>query len=130
MPAAKGRSLLVKRGAVVIAGLRTKGVSFNGEPIDVTTDDEAGYRTLLADPGTKSIDLSIEGLTKDDDLRVAVLNGASLMLTDVTITYPDGGILAGDFFLTSLEESGSYNEAITFSGSLQSSGAWTYTPAA
>lgn len=130
MPAAKGRSLLVKRNNVVIAGLRTKGVAFNGEPIDGTTDDENGYRTLLSDPGVKSVDLSIEGLTKDATLRVAVLNGGSLMLEDITVTYPDGGILAGDFFLASLEETGTYNEAITFSGSLQSSGEWTYTPPA
>lgn len=128
MAAAKGRSLLVKRGAVVIAGLRTKGVSINNEPIDVTTDDEAGYRTLLGDPGAKSLDLSIEGITKDDDLRVAILASGSMMLTDVTITYPDGGILDGDFFFASLEETGAYNEAVTFSGSLQSSGQWTYTP--
>jgi len=35
--------------------------------------------------------------------------------------------LAGDFFLTSFEETGTYNEAVTFSASLQSSGDWTYT---
>lgn len=128
MPAAKGRALLVKRGVTVIAGLRTKGVSINNEPIDVTTDDEAGYRTLLGDPGAKSLDLSIEGITKDDDLRVAILASGSMMLTDVTITYPDGGILDGDFFFASLEETGTYKEAVTFSGSLQSSGQWTYTP--
>jgi len=129
MAAAKGRSFLIKRGAVVIAGVRTKGAAFNGEPIDVTTDDDSGYRTLLSDAGTQSIDLSVEGITKDDDLRIATIDGTgALMLTDVTLTYPDGGILAGNFFLSSLEETGTYNEAVTFSASLQSSGAWTYTP--
>lgn len=127
MPAAKGRSMLVKKAATVIAGVRTKGVAFNGEAIDTTTDDDSGYRTLLTDAGTQSIDLSIEGITKDDTLRALVLAGGSLMLADITITYPDGAILAGDFFLNSLEETGTYNEAITFSGKLQSSGAWTYT---
>lgn len=126
MAASKGRDLLVKKGATVLAGIRTKGVSINGEPIDVTSDDDDGYRTLLADAGTYSIDLSIEGITKDDTLLTIIAAGGSLMLTDITVDYPNGKTLAGNFFLTSLEETGTYNEAVTFSGSLQSSGTWTY----
>jgi predicted secreted protein len=129
MAAAKGRELLVKRGSSVIAGIRTKGVAFNGEAIDVTTDDDSGYRTMLADAGTYSVDLSIEGITKDNDLRSVVMAAGSLMLTDITIEYPNGDELSGNFFLTSLEESGTYNDAVTFSGSLQSSGTFTFTAA-
>lgn len=128
MAAAKGRELLVKRGSVVIAGVRTKGVSINNEPIDITSDDDAGYRTLLSTAGTMSVDLSVEGITKDDDLRAVAAAGTGLMLTDVTIEYPDGAVLAGNFYLASVEETGTYNEAVTFSASLQSSGAFTYTP--
>lgn len=128
MAAAKGRSLLVKRGTVVIAGIRTKTISYGGEPIDVTTDDDSGFRTLLTDAAQMQIDLSVEGITKDDELRAVVMAGGSMMLTDITIEYPDGATLTGDFFLASVEESGAYNDAITFTGSLQSSGAWTYTP--
>lgn len=128
MAAAKGRQLLVKKNAVTLMGVQTKGISFNGEPIDTTTDDDLGYRTLLDDAGTYSVDLSIEGITKDATLRAIIANGGSLMLTDITVHYPDGAVLSGDFFLTSLEESGTYNEAITFSGSLQSSGEFTYSP--
>jgi predicted secreted protein len=127
MAAAKGRSLLIKKGSTVLAGMRTKGVAINGEPIDITSDDDSGYRTLLSDVGTLSVDLSIEGITKDDTLKALILaGGTSLMLTDITVEYPDGKTLDGDFFLASLEETGAYNEAVTFSGSLQSSGAWTY----
>ena len=129
MAAAKGRELLVKRGSTVIAGVRTKGVAFNGEAIDVTTDDDSGYRTMLNDAGTYSVDLSIEGITKDNDLRSVVMAAGSLMLTDITIEYPNGDELSGNFFLTSLEESGTYNDAVTFSGSLQSSGTFTFTAA-
>lgn len=129
MPANIGRELLVKRGSTVIAGLRSKGVAFNGEPVDVTTDDESGFRTLLSEAGTYSIDLSVEGVTKDNDLRAAVLGSTDLMLTDVNIEWPNGDTLSGDFFFASLEETGPYNDALTFSGSLQSSGEWTYTAA-
>lgn len=128
MAAAKGRELLVKKGSVVLAGIRTKGVSINNEPIDITSDDDAGYRTLLDDAGTMSVDLSVEGITKDAVLRAAASAGTGLMLTDITVEYPDGATLAGDFYLASIEETGTYNEAVTFSASLQSSGAYTYTP--
>lgn len=131
MAAAKGRSLLVKKNDITLLGVRTKGVSFAGEPIDVTTDDDAGFRTLLTDAGTQSIDMSVEGIVKDKILREIGLDpSGSLMLTDITIVYPDGSELAGDFFLTSFEESGTYNDAVTFSASLQSSGTWTYTTGA
>jgi len=127
MAAAKGRSLLIKKGSTVLAGMRTKGVAINGEPIDITSDDDSGYRTLLSDVGTLSVDLSIEGITKDDTLKALILaGGTSLMLTDITVVYPDGHSLVGNFFLNSLEETGAYNDAVNFSGSLQSSGAWTY----
>lgn len=126
MAAAKGRELLVKKGSTVLAGVRTKGVSINGEPIDITSDDDDGYRTLLADAGTYSIDLSVEGITKDDTLKSVIMAGGSLLLTDITVEYPNGKTLSGDFFLNSLEETGTYNEAVTFSASLQSSGTWSY----
>lgn len=133
-----GRELLIKKGAAVIAGVRTKSFSFAGEPIDITTDDDTGFRTLMAESGQEAIDISVEGLTKDTVLRAAALTGsAGLMLTDVTIEFPktgtqaiSGDTISGNFFLASLEESGTYNDAMTFSASLQSSGAWTYTPGA
>lgn len=128
MAASSGRELLIKKGVTVLAGVRTKTVTINGEPIDVTTDDDSGFRTLLADPATRSIDLSVEGITKDATLRAIVAGGGSQMLSDITVEYPDGSVIAGDFYLVSVEESGEYQDAVTFTASLQSSGAFTYTP--
>lgn len=128
MAANVGRNFTIDKAGTAIAGVRTKTVTFNGEPIDVTTDDDSGFRTLLATVGQKSIDMSVEGITKDDTLRQAALSGSSLLLTDVTVSYANGDALSGDFFLNSLEETGTYNDAITFTASLQSSGTFTYTP--
>lgn len=128
MAANVGRELIVKRGSTVIAGLRTKSISFNGEPIDITTDDDSGYRTLLGDPATLSIDMSVDGITKDNSLRNTALSGGTLLLTNINVTFPNGDTITGDFYLASVEESGAYNDALTFSASFQSSGAWTYTP--
>jgi predicted secreted protein len=129
MAAANGRELKVLKNNVVIAGVRTKTIAIAGAPVDITSDDDLGFRTMLGEAGTYSIDLTVEGVTKDDTLRAVILAGGSLMLTDITIEYPDGGEIAGDFFLASVEDSGEYADALTFSASLQSSGAWTYTPA-
>lgn len=128
MAANVGRNFTIDKAGTAIAGVRTKTVTFNGEPIDVTTDDDSGFRTLLATEGQKSIDMSVEGVTKNATLRQAALSGSSLLLTDVTVSYANGDAISGDFFLNSLEETGTYNDAITFTASLQSSGTFTYTP--
>lgn len=129
MAASAGRELLIKKGVSVIAGVRTKTVTINGEPIDITSDDDSGFRTLLASAGLRSIDLSVEGVTKDATLRAIVAGVSSQLLTDITVEYPNGDTIEGDFYLVNIEESGEYQDALTFSASLQSSGAFTYTSA-
>jgi predicted secreted protein len=127
-----GRNLVIKKGSDVIAAIRNKTVAWNGEPIDVTSDDDSGFRALLSDAqGQEQIDLSGDGLTDNAILRdIAFAPATSKMLTDITIEWTDTGeIIAGDFKLVSYEESGTYNDARTFTFSLQSSEAWTYTPA-
>lgn len=135
MAGAIGRNLLLKKGGTKLVGLRTKSWSFNGEPIDKTNDDDAGFRSLLTDAGTKSMDISFDGVAEDELIQDLVLSGGSLMLTDITLEWPlrsgdtTAASLVGDFFLTSFEQSGTYNDAVTFSGSLQSSEEWVYTAA-
>ena len=126
MAAANGRELKILKNSVAIAGVRTKTVAIAGEPIDITSDDDLGYRTMLGEAGTYSIDLTVEGVTKDAELRSIILTGGSLLLTDISIEYPDGSTIDGDFFLASVEDSGEFADALTFSASLQSSGPWTF----
>ena len=109
-----------------------KYTQYQGEPIDITDDQSSGWRTLDSDVGRRSVDISIEGFVTEADstLRDALLAASpSLLLTDITVTFPNGDSLAGDFFLSSLEESGPENEANGFSAELQSSGTMNFTPA-
>ena len=129
MAAQKGRAFTIKKNSVIIAGLQAKSAAINNNPVDVTTDDELGFRTLMADPGVKSIDISFDGVTKDTVLRALVMANASQLFTDITLEYPNGDTVAGDFFLANLEESGDTDGHLKFSGSLQSSGPWVYTAA-
>ena len=128
MAARSGRELKLLYNGVAIAGVRTKGFNINREPVDITNDDDQGYRAVLVDPGTIQIDLNVDGVTKDSILRAASLSTEPQFL-DLELEWPDGFKVGMDFFLASYEESGNYNEAITFSASFQGTGIPTITPA-
>lgn len=135
MTASVGRELLLKKASVVIAGLRTVSLSWSGESIDITTGEDSGIRTLLAASGQEQVDLSCEGIMKAHTFRALVLGSASKMLTDITLEWPIAtpgntteATLSGNFRISTYEEGMPYNDAITFSMKLESSGAWTYTP--
>lgn len=130
MAANVGRNLKLEISGTAIAGVRTKSLSINREAIDITSDDDEGFRTLLAEAGQVALDISFDGITKDATLRAAIMTATDIELANLGIEYPDGGAISGTFMLTSLEESGTYNDAVQFSGTLQSSGEWTYAPPA
>ena len=128
-----GRSLIFEYPTgTVIASVRTKSFSVDSSAIDVTTDDDSGIRSLLEAPGQHQIDISVEGLMSDDDLIEQIVDGA-LFIQNLTITFPFAGstpaTLVGDFRFNNLEISGEYQDAITFSATLQSTGTFTFTPA-
>ena len=129
MPANIGRAIELEWGPnspATIPGVREKGIALNGNPVDVTSDEDDGWRTLLEEPGENQINISVSGVTKSDVLRDAWFNGDRL--DTAVITFPDGGVLTGQFLLATYNETGTYNDAITFEAELQSSGVITYTP--
>lgn len=123
-----GRLLLLQKNGAAIACLRAKTLSWSGETIDLTTDDEGGIRLLANVPAGQSISISGEGVADETVMRnIAFVPGTSKMLTDITIETEDGYTLAGDFMLTTYEISGSHDGEATYSMSLESSDAWTFT---
>lgn len=110
-----------------ILGVREKGIEINGEPVDVTSDENDGWRTLLSVPGQKEVTLSLSGVTKDQRLKTDLFAGNRTQ--PVTIIYPDGSTLTGNFYLATHSETGPYNDATTFEAELQSTGVVTFTPA-
>ena len=128
MAAQSGRDLIVKIGSAVVAMVRNVGETNTFEPSDITSDDDNGFRTFGDWNASMSKDLTLDGVWDNaNDLQVMMRTpGASKLLTNVTIE--DGSfVVAGDFFLNSFERSGSHDGEITFTASLQSSGAWTET---
>lgn len=130
---AKGRAITVKRGTspALINGVRTKSMSINGSPIDITNDDDAGIRKLMDEPGEHSMSITVAGITKADTLRVEALNTTDRVLP-TEFGFPgsvSNGKIAGDFFLAGYTETGEYQGAATFEATFESAGALTYTAA-
>ena len=125
-----GRTMLVKKGATTLASVRSKSVTWNGTPVDVTTDDDAGATTYLADEfASTSLEMSVEGLTDDDvlhDIAFGVGNSAK-HLSDITLVTSSGDTISGTFILTNYAETGAYEDAITFTATLIRSGIHTVT---
>ena len=117
----------------VIASVRTKSFTVDSSAIDITTDDDSGIRALLEEPGQHQIDLSVEGLLANDSLLQQIVDG-TLFIQNLTIKLPftfatTQGTIVGDFRFNNFEVSGEYQDAITFTATLQSTGTFTFTAA-
>jgi len=122
-----GRTLIIKRNGAVVGAVVSKSISINDEPIDVTTDEDSGFRVLLDEPGTRSIDISYEGVLRSDLLIRDVAGGGST-IADVDIEFPTGMVIRGKFRINGMELSGGLSDKIAFSGTMQSTGAWEVDP--
>lgn len=126
MTATVGRSVSFTWGGVVIAGIREKGIAVAGEPVDVTSDEDAGWRTLLTVPGQNEVNVSLGGVTKDKTLMTDYFAGTRTK--EGVLTYPDGSVMTGTFYLSTYTDTGPYNDAMTFDAQLVSTGEVTFTP--
>lgn len=114
--------------ADAILGVREKNLELNGEPIDVTSDEDSGVRTLLDNISAQDeVGISLSGLVKGTRLKSAWFDNERTQAC--TFEYPDGSTIAGTFYLSSYTEGEPYNDAATFEATLMSSGPVTYTPA-
>lgn len=114
---------------VLFGGLQSKSIRMNAASIDVTDGDSTDlFQELLAGGGVKSMEISGQGLFNDD---AAVERARGLFLTGSLNKFkffiPDWGTATGNFHITSLEFSGSYDGPVTNSLSFMSSGKPTWT---
>jgi TP901-1 family phage major tail protein len=127
MAAEKGRAIVVKRNGVAIAGVRTKSVAINAEPIDVTDDDSGGWATKLDAAAEQSVNISVSGIALNYTLLTEAIGDPDAdKVAETTFLYSDGSQIEGQFFLASYTETGEYNGAKTFECEFQSTGAVTY----
>ena len=128
MSAATGRLLIIRRDGVVVAAAVSKSMTGNNEAVDITSDDDEGFRLLLEASGTRSIDLSVEGVLVDDVLMNAALDPTTVtLIKECTITLPSGAVITGNFRLNSFETSGETTGRADFTATMQSTGIWAIT---
>lgn len=70
----KGRAVIIRRNGVVVAGARVKGISIAGAPVDITTDDDSGWRKVLEAAGQMEISISVSGIVLSEALRQEAMN--------------------------------------------------------
>lgn len=123
------RTVLVKQGVAgtIIAGVRTKTITFEGEPIDTTSDENNGWRNLIPTYGTRGVTLAVEGVVKSHQLKIAAFSQA--VMSDLTLEWPDGFLIEGSFALANYAETGAHDGEMTFSCEFRSSGVVEYTAA-
>jgi len=134
-----GRALLVKidDGSGTknnLCGLNSKSLTINNSSIDVTTPDcttpeGALYTETLA--GLKNVSVSGDGFFEDStaEARMNTVAMAADNSTPFEVVVPDFGTYAGTFRITSVEFGGETEGGVTYSLSLESSGAVTFTAA-
>lgn len=137
----KGRLLLIKIGDgatteafTTLCGLRSKTMTINNSEIDVTTvdcDAPGGPLWTEVMDGAKRVSVSGNGYFKDD-VNEATLNTLALSADPVAnfqVIVPDFGTFAGAFHVSTLEYGGEQEDGVTYSLTLASSGAVTFTAA-
>lgn len=128
-----GRALTVDWSATTLVGVQTRGFTVSNEYVDVTTDDDTGWRTLLDDPGIRSVEVTVSGITSDEVLLAAIM-AASVASTTLDVNLPSDlgspGDISGSFLVSSYENNGEHDGAVEFSATFMSTGTVTYTASA
>lgn len=130
MAAKAGRQIEFRWGdespMLEIEGVREKGIELNGEAIDISSDDDNGWRSLLSVPAENMVNISLSGVSKSRRLQTAWFSNDRT--APARVTYPDGSVIAGNFYLATYNETANYKDAVSFEATLQSTGVVTFTP--
>ena len=119
--AKSGRAVRISRNGSNIVGARTDSLTINNEPLDITDKDDAGWRTMLADAGVRSVSCEVEGVLKDDVLMAdGVGDATTALLKECVVTITGIGTLTGDFMLQGLQIGAEQGDVVTFTATLES----------
>ena len=135
MAAQKGALFLLKVGDgggpetfTTVGGLKTASFNINTASVDVTNMSSNGMRELLAGAGIQTMSLSGNGVFTDSAAEETVrANAAANSIDNYQLVAANGDTWQGAFLITSYQRSGNFDGAETFTISLESSGAITFT---
>ena len=135
MAAQKGRSFLLKEGTAAagtnMAAMRRRRLPSTTSRWTPRTRIRKAGGTLLEAAGTQSMDISAEGVFTDETIEETVRGYAfANSINEFAIVFGNGDSIDGDWAITNYQRSGAFNGEETYSLTLQSSGAPTFTAAA
>lgn len=112
----------------VIGGVRVTNMTINNNPVDITNVLSDGFREMLPDGGTQSVDVSLEGVVVDDAAFQTFLAQAhDRTLVYHRFSFADAGVILAKFAVNSHQYGAPHDGAQTFSSSLGSSGTVSFT---
>ena len=131
MAAEKGSAFLLKVGDggsppiyATVAGMRTTQMSVNGEAVNVTSKESAGWRELLSGAGVRSVSVAASGIFTGSAAETRIKSNALAgLLDDYELSFESGERLRGRFLLTRLDYAGDHGGERTYGLALESSGA-------
>lgn len=129
MDVGRGCTLQISNTDVFGGTLTEIGATKNNQLVDVTSFDSNGWRTFLAKPGQKSVDLTVNLFRDDDSGFSDAFSSTDVVLNTVVLTWENGATWSGDFAIESIGGTMPLSEAVTLTVSLKSSGEVTYTAA-
>lgn len=125
-----GREYTFDWDSTTLVGVQTKGTTMSNSMVDVTTDDDDGWRTLLATPGLKSVEHTVSGVTSDEVLVAEFFNANTTGETfdaNLPSALSSPGTISGTFHLSEFNYSAEHDGEFSFEATFMSSGAVTYT---
>ena len=134
MAAQRGAEMLIKidnsGSKQTVAGLRSTTLTLNDEAVDITNKDSGSFRELLPAGGIQSMSITASGVFTDSTAETTLRSAyGTSTFKSYNVIVPDLGTYAGTFMIASLEYAGEYNGEATYSVTLESSGAVTFTAA-
>lgn len=129
-----GRTFVLKKGDgatveayTTIGGARSTNLSINNNPVDVS-DASSVYQKMLANGGIQSMEISLDGVCKDNAMFEALeLAAVNRTASNYQMNSGSGAKWEGTFVITSFQRTGPHDGAETFSASFSSHGQIAYT---
>lgn len=129
-----GRTMLLKLGASgaggTIAGVRVTSFTINNGQVDITNKDSSGWRTLLSSAGTRSVEISVNGVVDNGTTyETFQSNATGDTFATYQLVYGDADAIEATFQVSNFQATGGFDDEQTFQATLLSSGAITFTNA-
>lgn len=110
-----------------ILGLRSKSITFIGEALDSTSDDDDSWQRFHPEVPRKGITMACEGIAKGGLIRRVAQEGNVINLIDWSLVVPTVGVWSGDWIASGFSISSETDTLATFSGTINSNGPLVFT---